>query len=94
MIPFDPATRTVTGPARSVRLSPRRAAVLAAIPPYPSAISTTDLLDKVWGDTKAKNPQRVPLITVYELRCQLSEAGFPWSTIVCEYGRGYSVRAA
>lgn len=94
MIPFDPATRTVTGPTGCVTLTPTRAAVLAAIPKFPEAISTTDLLRKVWGThSKAALNKNVARVTVNHIRGQLADAGFPWSTIVCEYRRGYSVRA-
>ncbi len=94
MIPFDPITRTVTGPTGSVRLTPTRAAVLAAIPKFPEAIEPAALLRKVWGvHTKAAKNKAVCRVTVYQLRGQLADAGFPWSAISYEIGRGYFSRA-
>lgn len=88
MIPFDPATRSVTGPAGVVKLSPKLAAVLSAIPVHPATITSDALGQRVWGDPG----YGVCHVTVYQLRGRLADAGYPWATIDNDFSSGYSIR--
>ena len=94
MISFDPRTRIVIGPERAVVLSPTQTAALTALPAYPAAIPTADLIYKIWGrdPTVTKNIVHCRVI-INQLRGRLADAGLLWHAIHSEYRKGYSLRA-